>query len=286
MPTSRRSEILAEFKTLIDCSDEKIDLARCALAIAKPYYPNLNSDHYLNELDHLAESVSAAASDKDSSIESRIKRLSHALYRENGFHGAEGEFFDARNCHLNEVLEQRSGMPILLALVYIEISKRVGIPFQGISFPGHFLIRFGDDPMPIILDPFSSGTRLFSEQLLQRLGHIFDAEPEDFSETLGEFTQPCSHKEFLLRILRNLKSIYFQQRQYGKALETTEFILAFDAQQAKELRDRGIIHEEMECTHAAIEDYQQFLLLAGPDDDHNDVLHRLEKLRYQASRLH
>lgn len=282
---NRCDSALSAFIELTSGRDSDIDLARAALHIAAPSYPNQDAEHYLAELDRIADDLSGQLPSTDN-ILSAIRIFNNGLYRENGFRGDDQNFYDPRNCHLNEVIDRRTGMPILLALVHYEVASRLGLRFDGVSFPGHFLIRHGKDPSPIVLDPFDSGQRLDEAQLLMWLKRGLDDDLQiDLEAILPRALQACTRREWLLRILRNLKGIYFHQKQFAKALDITRFIFAIDSDIAIELRDRGIIHEEMECARAAIEDYERYLLLSDERDDQIDIRQRLEGLRRQVSLL-
>lgn len=156
------------FREAINRPDEEIDLARAALLIAKNAYQDLDVARYLARIDHLAEELSAglaaAAGDNE-----RILALNRYLFEEQGFAPNLENYFDPRNSFLNEVLERRVGIPISLSIVYIEVGRRIGLPLQGVSFPGHFLVKCDLKEGLIILDPFCGGMSLGLNDLQQRL---------------------------------------------------------------------------------------------------------------------
>ena len=239
--------------------DEAIDLAEAALLIAAEAYPGLDIAHYLALLDALADAIRprlvAAAGDA-----ARVRALLHALAIEHRFSGNQDDYYDVRNSFLNEVLDRRTGIPITLALVYIEVARRLGLPVHGVAFPGHFLLKYSGAE-EIIVDPFSGHVltaRACAERLRSVIGDEAELEPSHL--------RAATRREILLRMLRNLKQIYLQCRQFEPALACSERILLVSPDLALELRDRGLLYHQLECYAAAQTDLERFLALE-PDDD-------------------
>jgi regulator of sirC expression with transglutaminase-like and TPR domain len=189
--------------------------------------------------------------------------LNDYLFRELGFVGNEDRYEDPRNSFLNEVLDRRTGIPITLALVYIEVARRAGVAVSGVNFPGHFLLRTHD----LIIDPFRGG-RLLTEDscrdLLRR--HAGDAEWDT------HLLRRATKAQILVRMLLNLKRLYVRMHSYPQARDVTDLLLAIDPAALNELRDRGLIAYHLNDFSAALRDLQAFLRLSGQtpptaDDD-------------------
>ena len=148
-----------DFRQAVDREETKIDLGKAALTIAAPDYRNLDIDAYLSRIDALAASA-AARSGSDADVYTSIAALNFVLFQEHGFRGNREHYFDPRNSFLNEVLDRRTGIPISLSVLYMEVAKRIGLPLQGVGFPGHFLVKYVGGHEEIVIDPFNS----FSEE--------------------------------------------------------------------------------------------------------------------------
>jgi regulator of sirC expression with transglutaminase-like and TPR domain len=277
------SSALDRFRTLVSRPDEAIDLADAALAIAAEQYPHLDPAHYRQMLDAMALEVSRAVS-REARIEERIAAVSRFLFRERGFQGNDTEYYDARNSFLNDVLERRTGIPITLSVVYLEVGWRLGLPLQGLSFPGHFLVKCPVPRGTLVLDPFGGGNSVGIEDLKTRLTRVYGrAVTEDEVRTL--ILNTASRKDILARILRNLKAIHLNQSDFASALAAVERILVLRPDDPAELRDRGIIYQGLECFRAAQADLERYLQLAPHGADARKIRERLAWLGERVARL-
>src|SRR4051812_26816935 len=136
--------------------DARIDLARACLMIAQDAYPELDLERYLGEIERMALRLRSRLPQANGA-EERIVALNEFLFGELGFRGNAGDYYDPRNSYLNEVIERRTGIPITLAVLYMELGRRIGLPLQGVSFPGHFLVRLRLRGGTLVLDPFAGG---------------------------------------------------------------------------------------------------------------------------------
>jgi regulator of sirC expression with transglutaminase-like and TPR domain len=260
--------------------DERIDLARAALLIAAEEYPGLDLARYLARLDELARLVAPRLREARGAAE-RVAVLNQFLFVEQGFRGNSEQYDDPRNSFLNEVLERRTGLPITLALVYMEVARRAGVAVDGVGFPGHFLVKHGEGE-PIIVDPFF-GSVLGPEECQSRLAAVLGA---------GARLRPELHlrrataREILARLLGNLKLRYVRASDYGRALACCERILLVAPDLPNELRDRGLVYEKLECFGAAVADLERFLELAPDDESAPAVRERLAELRPRLRQLH
>jgi regulator of sirC expression with transglutaminase-like and TPR domain len=243
------------------------DLAAPAFLVARVEYPRLDPGPYLDQLDRMGEVALhrvAAESRPDSPIAARVDAVNRYLFNELGFFGNRDRYDDPRNSCLNEVLDRRTGIPITLSLVYIEVARRAGLRAEGINFPGHFLVRIRpdlhtDDPEEgLIVDPFHAGAILTESDcrsLLRR--HLGDDAAFDPS-----LLSPAARKPILIRMLLNLKRLYVQMRSFPQARQVTDLLLALTPSSLIELRDRGLLAYHMQDFTAALRDLERFLKLA------------------------
>jgi regulator of sirC expression with transglutaminase-like and TPR domain len=197
------TDVVGLFQDLVRRRDpQSINVPAAALAMARVAYPELAVDACLDDL--AAMGHAAAERVGGSSGESRVTRLNHYVFSELRFRGNKDDYYDPRNSFLNDVLERRAGIPITLALVYIDIAATSRIAVEGIGFPGHFLVR--DVSTGWILDPFNGGARLEiadCKDLFVGQGHA----PEEWTE---ELLVPVTKAQFLLRMINNLRRHYSQ----------------------------------------------------------------------------
>jgi len=277
MPAS--SSVRDRFAELVGGSDETINLAEAALLIAAESYPGLDVSRYVTALDALAAEADPVLSGADTDPE-RVRRLVQFLAVERSFRGNQDDFYDRRNSFLNEVIERRKGIPITLAVVYMEVARRLGLVVLGVGFPGHFLAKY-PGASELIIDPFF-GQILSMRDCEQRLRAVLGAEA-----TLEPgHLRAATPKEMLVRILRNLKQIYLQARELESALACSQRILLIEPDMAPELRDRGLLYEQLECYAAARPDLERFLSLMPDDPSSEAVRERLIAISRQRTTLH
>ncbi len=273
-----------EFRQIIAKGDNEIDLAKAALLIAKSEYNQLDISYYLSKLDEMA-SVVYKRLDRNASVAHVIGEMNHFLFDEQGFAGNNIDFHDPRNSFLNDVLERRKGVPISLSLIYMEIGQRLGLPFDGVMFPGHFLVKLSVFGGEIVLDPYIGGQSLSLDELRFRLHGFCDLDDEGHP-SLQEFLVPACKKDMLIRILYNLKSVYLMTEQYLKTLNVIDHILAINPLAELEIRDRAFIFEKLDCFNAACEDYQQYLGLAPDGPDCEEIRARFIAMQHARAGLH
>jgi regulator of sirC expression with transglutaminase-like and TPR domain len=276
-------EPMDRLKALLTNSDEEINLAEAALLFASAEYPDLDVDAYLRRLDELAAGVKSRLSAQPG-FEETLVALNDYLFDVQGFGGNTDDYYDPRNSFLNEVLDRKLGIPITLSIVYIEIGARVGLDLEGVSFPGHFLVKSATAEGDIVLDPFSGGVALSEEDLIERLRNRF-GEANAPAAPLAPLLQSAGKKEILLRMLRNLKAIYLNNDEPMKALTVVDRMLLIDPDLADELLERGQLYEKLECFRPALDDLRRYLTLNPSAPDAGDLRRRIIDLERLASRL-
>jgi regulator of sirC expression with transglutaminase-like and TPR domain len=265
----------------------RCELARGALEIARIAYPDLDEGPSLAELDRLADGVRPRLMPGYSAVD-RALTVARYLFGECGFTGNAEEYYDVRNSFLNDVLARRTGIPITLSVVLIEVGNRVGVPFEGVGFPGHFLVRVpAGAGEHLILDPFHSGQRIDDDELLERLRLLADANQGPRFETVPpDFLTPTSPRAMLGRMLRNLLRIYLERDADAEALLTVDLLLVLTPQGSDEIRTRGFLYERLGCPAAAAVDFRRYLEVAPEADDVPQIRTRLSRLLDDTPTLH
>jgi regulator of sirC expression with transglutaminase-like and TPR domain len=273
----------ARWQEIAAAPDERIDLAEAALVIASREYPDLDITRYRARIDEMGATLRGRLPE-DMSRAERILALNRYLFDELGFSGNAAEYYDARNSYLNEVLDRKLGIPITLCVVYLEIGRRIGLRLHGVAFPGHFLVKCQVRDGAIVLDPYSKGSSLSLDDLcarLRSLGDGVDPEPDQIRTMLAV----ASNKEILARILRNLKGIYLEHREFTKAVAAMDRLVALAPRTADEYRDRGRVYLGLECFRAALADFRSYLALKPDAEDAKIVQRKAAELEQIASRL-
>jgi regulator of sirC expression with transglutaminase-like and TPR domain len=203
------------FAHLAQRSDEDIDLAAAALLIAEPEYPGLDVAHYLAMIDAMADVVRRRGARTPDAM---LAEVTHYLFEELGFRGNDDDYYDPKNSFLNEVLDRRVGIPITLSLVLIEVGRRLGLELHGVSFPGHFLVRYVSSDGDRVLDPYHGGVALDQDEIEDRLRQALG----QGAVLLPEHLQISTRKQVLTRMLNNLRGIYQRKGDAERELAALE----------------------------------------------------------------
>ena len=271
------------FGQMVSGPDEAINLAEAALLIASEEYPGLDIAAYLARLDEMAATLSRRLR-ADISPADTIVALNRFLFDEHGFSGNAADYYDPRHSFLNDVLDRKRGIPLTLALVYMEIGRRIGLPVKGISFPAHFLVKCQLREGTVVLDPYAKGISLSFDEIRRRIKSLRnDAEPP--RSVIAGMLATASNKDILVRMLRNLKGIYSHHQQWLKALAATDRIISVMPGLAEEYRDRGMIYLSLECFRAALFDLQAYIKMLPVAADADSVRQKVVELQRVASRL-
>jgi len=255
-----------------DADDASVDLARAALLIAAMEYPDLDIDHELGLLDSLAAGAAHRLGENRDTIYA-INSLSEYLFDEVGLQGNTDDYYDPRNSYLNQVLKRQLGIPITLSLVYLEVGKRLGIPLVGIGMPGHFLLRHRDET-GLFVDPFNRGILLSEEECAQRLTEI----TQDRIDWDPNFLNPISNREYVARMLHNLKAIYLQQGNFQRALSIMDRLVQVQPNLSRELRDRGLVKHRLGLNQGAADDIAAYLKTAPPGSESEELRRLLTEI--------
>jgi len=283
------------------------DLAVAALLIARVEYPALDAAPYLDQLDALGREAArrlahiSATGNAPPRVNpdhyARVMALNDYLFGELQFVGNETRYDDPRNSFLNEVLDRRTGIPITLALLYIEVARRAGLHVEGVNFPGHFLLRcpagpgrlFSED---LIIDAFHAGAILSEDDCRALLRRRADADRDDDVVPQSHVLVHASKPQILARMLLNLKRAYVRMHSFPQARDITELLLAVHPSALNELRDRGLLAYHMKDFPAALRDLQAYLQYSstGPRneesrEDHDQIREHIKSLRRRVASL-
>ncbi|HXW08926.1 MAG TPA: tetratricopeptide repeat protein [Vicinamibacterales bacterium] len=260
---SRAGQVAAALEGALTSPGE--DLAPAALAIARIEYPSLDPSRYVAILDRMGADVRTRLAARGRlSAEDALQAFHEYLYDEQGFTGNRDRYDDPRNSFLNEVLDRRMGIPISLAIVYLEVARRAHLDVAGVNFPGHFLLRVALAggrrslaPDVLIVDPFHSGARLSESDCRELLRqHVGDAAAFDRS-----LLDPATRHDIVVRVLVNLKRLYVRMRSFPQARLVSDLLLAVDPSAITELRDRGLLAYHLQDFAAALRDLEAYLRL-------------------------
>ena len=263
---SRTAQVAGDLQSAMNAGGE--ELATAALTIARVEYPSLNIQGHLDELARMGREASERIARGGAERLDAIKVLNEYLYDEQGFVGNRDRYDDPRNSFLNEVLERRTGIPITLAVVYLEVARRAGLRVFGVNFPGHFLLRASDNISRhegsefVIIDPFHGGA-LLSEVDCRELLRQHAGDEAAFDRSLLE---PATKHQIIVRMLVNLKRLYVRMRSFPQARFISHLLLTVDPSAISELRDRGLLAYHLQDFAAALRDLEEYLRLSPRPD--------------------
>jgi len=250
-------------------SDAEFPLLHACLVLAQDEYPQLDIASYERRCDGWARDLKPRL-DGVESPQDRIVAINRFLFEEEGFAGNDDDYYDPRNSYLNEVFDRRLGIPLSLGVIQIELARRLDVPLEGVSFPGHFLVRLPLDDGLIVLDPYNGGRPLNVQELRDRAKpHLGGQSPND--QQLLQILSPASHRDILMRMLRNLKGVYAEREDFERALRCSDRLVGLDPSLPDEYRDRGLMYLRVEHLAGARSDLSHYLKLAPEADDADDI---------------
>ncbi len=267
---------LQYFASLV-ADDGSLPLLEAAISVAQDVQPDLDTQAVLAEVDALAAALRRRIP-ADAAALQRLRLLNRYFFHVLGFAGNVNDYHDPANSYLPEVLARRRGIPITLAIVYMELATQAGLQAVGVSFPGHFLVKLHMPQGEVVIDPFS-GQSLSREELDERLapfrrqrGLVGDDEAP-----LGLFLQPAPERDIVARLLRNLKEIHRQSGDLPHLLAVLERLVVLLPEDWRERRDRGLAQAELGRYDLACADIEAYLAHC-PDEADAPALRRRLKL--------
>ena len=292
---TRRQTLYTAFKAQVEGEDDAIDLAYTALLISKFFYPALDIDTYIARIDELAARVRAVlaakvkrvADDEDNAQDVErptlrtIYALNHVLFDEVGFHGNAGDYYNADNSLFNRVLDEHFGLPITLSLLYMEVAQRVDLPIYGVGLPYHFVVCCPLLDKKIYIDPFERGMLMSEKVCRERIRSLSNGRARLPRQAFA----PISKRHLLVRLLTNLKHVYLNAEDYDHMLIVCDLILLLMPDLAKEYRDRGIIHYQLQHYGRAVRDMKRYVDLDPDASDRYEILNHIKMIRETIARL-
>jgi regulator of sirC expression with transglutaminase-like and TPR domain len=264
-----QSTIAEAFAALVgpQVGDEDIDLARGALTIARTEYPDLDIESYIARIDELASMAEGRIHDVGDAAQT-IAALNRTLFEEAGLRGNREDYYDPRNSFLNDVLDRGLGIPITLALIYMEVGRRLGFPLFGVGMPGHFLLKHYDiDGRETLFDCFNGGDILSPKDCQRRLDEIYSGQ----MTLRPEFLFAVSRRQILTRILNNLKTVHLGTRNFRKALALVDLLLVIYPRSPEDVKQRAMLRYSLGQTAGAVEDLEQYLKMSPDASDADEI---------------
>jgi len=276
-----------EYFGALVADDATFSVLETAIAIAHVDYPSLDCQSVLAEVDTLAARLKTRLPSDAASMQ-RLRLLNRFFFQELGFAGNVNDYYDPKNSYLHNVLQTRRGIPITLAVLYVEIASQVGLAACGISFPGHFLVKVRMPQGDVVIDPFTgqSMSRDALDVLLvpyrRRQGL-----PGGTQLPLGLFLQEAAPREIVARMLRNLKEIHRSNEDWPRLLAVLDRLVVLLPSAWEERRDRGLAAAELGAVQPAVADLSAYLEHAPQAPDRTAIAERLVELGHgDPSRFH
>lgn len=260
-------------------SDAQFHLFEAAVSLGQDEYPQLDVQQTLAEVDALQDRLRRRLP-ADAPAAHRLRMLNHFFFQELHFGGNLNHYYDPDNSYLHKVLERRRGIPVSLAVLWLELAQGLGLQAHGVGFPGHFMVKVNLPQAQVVVDPFS-GQSLSREELLSRLeswrGHHGLTEPSELP--LGHYLQAMPAREIMACMLRNLKEIHRTQRDWERLVAVENRLLVLLPQAWDEYRDRGLAQAELGLLAPAVRDLETYLGQAGEGGDAVAIAQRVAALR-------
>jgi len=234
-------------------------------------YPDLDVDEYIQKINRIGMSLKESINDVKNPTY-LISMLNEHFFENLGFNGDEDDYFNPKNNFLNEVIDKKSGLPITISILYVEVAKFIGLDLKIIGFPSHILVKYNEE---MILDPFYDGKLLDVDDLQEILDTNFDGQLKFKPEFLDEIDS----EQILVRMARNLKNSYVQSFVYDKALRCTNMVLAIEPESPEDIRDKGILEERLHNSEAALKYLNKYLEINPNAEDIDFILEMIRSIK-------
>ena len=271
------SDLIQAFATLVrsEIEDERVDILRAALTLSRIHEPALDVERYVHRVDELAARVAAKIDDPDDPVQI-IAAMNDVLFREEMFRGNTVDYYSPRNSFLHDVLDRRLGIPITLALVYMEVARRVGFLLFGVGMPGHFLLKHYDvDGHSILIDAFERGSIITEDDCRQKLDSIYSGQVA----LQPEFLLPVTRRQMLTRVLNNLRSIYLSQRDFRRAVQVVDLVLVIYPRSPEDMKQRAVLRYNLNDFRGALSDFEEYVKMSPDASDAEEIKQTALSLR-------
>jgi regulator of sirC expression with transglutaminase-like and TPR domain len=260
-------------------SDADFALFEAAVSLAQDEYPDLDIQSVLDEVDQLLSRIRRRLP-VDAGPLQKLRVLNQFFFRDLGFGGNINDYYDPDNSHINALLRTRRGIPISLAVLWMELAQALGLSVRGVGFPGHFMVKVNLPMGQAVIDPMT-GQSLSREELSERLDPFRrrNGLEDEFEVPLGLYLQTAPSRDIIARMLRNLKEIYRTQEDWDRMLAVQERLVVLLPESWPEYRDRGLAHAELGHTDQAVADLECYLVHAEDLVDVDAIADRVDELR-------
>jgi regulator of sirC expression with transglutaminase-like and TPR domain len=272
--------IREDFIRSVERPEPAMNLARTALIVAAESDPHVDVDGVLHTLDTWADELRKRLDPEWNNLQ-KLARLRAYLFEELGFAGERRDYYNPTNSLLHEVVRRRRGVPLTLAIVFMELGWRLGIPFEGVGFPGHFMVRLTGEPGDLILDPFEHGCSVHEEDCRRILEQVGGGTLEFHEDLLAS----VSKRDIIRRLLNNLKGAYLRAGDDEHALAAVERLQLMAPENASELRDAGLLLFRLQRYGEALEKLLAYLGAQPDADDRDSVREHVRTLRQKLAEM-
>jgi regulator of sirC expression with transglutaminase-like and TPR domain len=262
------------FLTIAQTPESRLDLTEASLVVALEEYPALQVDQYLRQLDGWSDAIRERIGNTRDIIRV-VHEINRFLFEQEGFHGEADDYYDPRTAFMNEVLDRHAGLPITLSILYIELSRRVGLPISGVALPGHFLVKVSSIGGDMLIDPFDNGRVLTTKECQKLLDEVYGGGVRLREHHLRSH----SKREILAKLLSHLKSVYLTHDNPEGALASVDRLLILDESDAYEVRDRAMLAMQTHRYAEALQSLERYLMLMPHAEDRNAILQHIACLR-------
>ena len=269
---------LQYFSSLVQ-SDAHFPLLEAAVSLAQDEYPELDVEEVLGDVDQLLARLKRRLPGDAPELQ-RLRALNQFFFRDLGFGGNINDYYDPDNSYLNTVLRTRRGIPITLAVLWLELAVGVGLNARGVAFPGHFMVKVNLPKGQVVIDPFN-GQSLSREELTERLEPFRQRSPisEEFEVPMGLYLQSAPPRDIIGRMLRNLQEIHKTQEDWPRLIAVQDRLIVLQPDAWTEYRDRGLAWAAQGDVAYAVADLEMYLAHADDALDIDSIAERLAQLR-------
>jgi regulator of sirC expression with transglutaminase-like and TPR domain len=243
-------------------------LDRAALDLASIHFPGLEAEPFLSQLNELASRLGDRLRNFNDGRDF-VEKAQRYLFEDLGFHGNQTDFFDPLNSCLNQVLERRTGIPITLSVMYMEIARRLHMPVYGIGLPRHFVLEFDDGNYSTYIDPFNGGKPITARDCFA-LAHAEVADPA--------LLKRVTKKQIVIRMLQNLHDVYLRTGDLERAVTTLDLMLAGAPEAAQWYKLRGVLSIKLKRYQAARRDLESYLAMEPGAADRKEILQQIQAI--------
>lgn len=263
-----------DFVRAVRRPEPMLDLARAALLVAAESDARVDVDRQIHTLESWAAELRARLEPGWNNLQ-KLARLRRFVFEDLGFRGDSKDYFSPSNSLLNQVMERRLGVPLTLSIIFMELGWRVGIPFEGVGFPGHFLVRLPGEPRDLVLDPFNHGRTMHEEDCRRLLDEVTGGRLEFDGRLLASVTK----RDIITRLLRNLKGAYLRSNHDEGALAAVERLLLIHPDDMDEVRDRGLLLYRLQRFSPALDALNAYLAGRPDAPDRDNIAQHVVSLK-------